>query len=100
MRKTLILNEQDDTNLGVVSSFNDSEEYTIDDLVPAFVMFSKKFGSFEEAIDHLSQFVKESYSGNDANKFKDTLRSGYRDLVDGMLEDVRGNLEKRIVKCV
>lgn len=83
-----------------LTKFSDEIDYSIEDIAEQFVLFSERFKTFEEAIDNMNNFIGEFYAGNDLNKFKDTIRSGYEVLVDSLIESNRKSLEQRILRTL
>jgi 23S rRNA U2552 (ribose-2'-O)-methylase RlmE/FtsJ len=95
-RRVVIIGEQADTS----GTFTDTQSYTIYDIAQTFIGFARKYRTLEEAIDNLSIFVDEVYRGNDVATFKNIIRSGYKELIDEVLEGSRSALERRVVKVI
>jgi 23S rRNA U2552 (ribose-2'-O)-methylase RlmE/FtsJ len=88
---------QVDESITPKNTLNEDEGYDIYDITQSFLMFAKDYNSFEEALNHMGEFVAVNYGGNNVENFRNIIRSGYKTLVDEYLDSLRDGLEKRVL---
>jgi hypothetical protein len=78
--------------------FTAGSDYDIYDILAQFKKFAIKYATFEEAVDHLNEFVEEYFKGDGLDSFKAALRSGYEYFIDGLLDVIRETMKWKVLR--